>query len=311
MSRPGVTGLKRSASELVIMLFGVLKGVFSKVSVPSTCPYGGCSSRLSLGYAYCFSHSAEGRLVDAVGDFLAGTDTKVWEFHRKFTIEVKPLSEGILGLATSRCEMALSTRVPAEDVWRVVRHEAAHILDWTGGSRGRHGGTWVRKMNRLGYEPLYYSERFRLEPHPIWPQCVIRVSQRRNGSWKVRVGALPKGESIGQERIKQERMERERIEQERIEQERIEAFRANYRRNLPSSDSRSGSQRSGVSCPDRSVYIHENGQERCNACDKEVFADWKAAQSAALRQLNQGRLLRAYSEKKCGYWHLTSQPPKM
>ena len=107
-----------------------------------------------------------------------------------------------------------------------------------------------------------------------------------------------------------ERIEQERIERERVEQERNEALRANYRRNLPSSGAPPGTLSSGVSRPVKSVYIDEHGQERCYACDKVVFADWEAAQSAALHQLNRGRLQRAYQESRCGNWHLTSQPPK-
>ena len=51
-------------------------------------------------------------------------------------------------------------------------------------------------------------------------------------------------------------------------------------------------------------------QIRCHACRKVVYTDASAAQSAAGRLGGQGLYRRAYHERRCGHWHLTSQLPR-
>ncbi len=58
------------------------------------------------------------------------------------------------------------------------------------------------------------------------------------------------------------------------------------------------------------AYVDERGRPRCGSCAKVVFNDHDHAERAVQRALSYGTYLRAYYERRCGNWHLTSQKPR-
>ena len=58
-------------------------------------------------------------------------------------------------------------------------------------------------------------------------------------------------------------------------------------------------------------YLDTRGRPRCGRCKKISYRDSVSAQRAADNAGRRGTYLRAYHERKCGRWHLTSQPPRV
>ena len=57
-------------------------------------------------------------------------------------------------------------------------------------------------------------------------------------------------------------------------------------------------------------YLDTRGRSHCGQCKKISFHDAPTAQSAAENAVGRGTYLRAYYERRCGRWHLTSQQPR-
>ena len=57
-------------------------------------------------------------------------------------------------------------------------------------------------------------------------------------------------------------------------------------------------------------YLDSRGRARCGRCKKISFHDSASARSAADNAVRRGTYLRAYYERRCGRWHLTSQQPR-
>ena len=54
-------------------------------------------------------------------------------------------------------------------------------------------------------------------------------------------------------------------------------------------------------------FVDERGRRRCHRCRKLIYADGPDAEMAAQRAVDRGLYLRAYYERNCGRWHLSSQ----
>ena len=52
------------------------------------------------------------------------------------------------------------------------------------------------------------------------------------------------------------------------------------------------------------------GRARCGKCQKILYRNGRSAEAAAENARTRGTYLRAYYDRRCGYWHLTSQLPR-
>ena len=52
------------------------------------------------------------------------------------------------------------------------------------------------------------------------------------------------------------------------------------------------------------------GRARCGTCQKILYRNGRSAEAAAENARTRGTYLRAYYDRRCRYWHLTSQLPR-
>ena len=173
-------------------IFERIKGFYREATRPVICNYGTCARLRCEGSAFCFEHQAEAQISEAISEFLNSTDVALWKFRKRFEIVIKPLGANA-GIAVSVKEMAISSHVYPDVVWRVFRHEVAHILDWTASSGSHHGGTWYRQMEKLGKVGSPIGEVFPIASKPVLPECLIKVRLGRRDRWKLKIEPLPPG----------------------------------------------------------------------------------------------------------------------
>ena len=67
----------------------------------------------------------------------------------------------------------------------------------------------------------------------------------------------------------------------------------------------------GASQSRSSTVVDAKGRVRCRRCDKLVYRNVESAEEAVELAGRRGVHLRAYHERRCGSWHLSSQPPRV
>ena len=66
----------------------------------------------------------------------------------------------------------------------------------------------------------------------------------------------------------------------------------------------------GLAQHDTPTTVDRKGRVRCRPCDKLMYRSEESAKEAAALAGTRGVYLRAYRERRCGRWHLSSQEPR-